>query len=1044
MKQEIHFKGLSLTPDDHHTSPGELSVCANVELHNGALRPSVINGTEVTNPLKYEDIYKSGIVPESDPVRYTWNSIMHTYRLQYVHKISDGSTHFIASYKDSSSEGDYDKEKGVFTYVRYFNGDGSYNSGIKAFDKETVYSITSVGDTLVILTSSGVHYAKWNNNRYEYIGSHFPECKLSFGLQGRYGVSPDTFTFSIPNWSTYGWDSNGIGYSIKNPTSSQSNQSEEQNLDNATSVTEQVLSHVNKFINDYHDKGEFIFPFLVRYAYRLYDGSLIMHSAPVMMLTNSGTTPFVFARYYNTGDEVSFSDCAVGAGLFKLDYQLLNGSLIDELKKWSDIIKSVDIFVSRPLYRYDASGLVERINKFQREYDNIHDYCVAKATSELNGVQADIGHLGDRYQRHEMKSFIFYGRSYIPGYRVVLPTKKDSKFNKEIKDCGEFFLLASIKPVSLSTERIVIDLKEGFYGSLKEEEVNIGTIYSRELMTDDYDSHDTIVAKKAYVYNSRINLTDIEKRLYEGYDPGAQFEYADGLITPTAEDSNNDGKVNDSTDEHDIANDYSDIVKITYVINENGKEIVVDSPEFEFGYNMPLPYIYYPNPNCIKAIIRRKTMRSELVPLGYGTRYFEVNMEPHPALNGALFFNGFENENSGEGSSEMPSYTVSTNPMTPLQNKIYTSQINNPFYFPLEGVVTVGFGAILGLASTTRALSQGQFGQFPLMAFCTDGVWALDVSATGSFSAVHLISNEACVNPDSICQLNQTVLFASRRGISKVIGEDVVSVSDKLDGPLFNAVDKLPGILFNMVPEVQYVVNGHPRFWFTRNGYIIYCYRDGNEWKNEHSGEVIQDIEGLDIEPYMVTDERVVTLLQNSLQPFDFFTSAKLFYDFASARVIALKEVNGKALAYVYSLTDNSWSTMLMDEMPLSIVNAYPYNYLQKQDGSLLYLNKSYDYQNTKVTPAIIITRSLAYSHTMQVIQAFQQINDCDSVPMLGIFASNDDINWYYIGRAQRNHLPYIPGRPYRFFRIAIQMNMKQNEQYSKLVIDIIEKYQKL
>ena len=80
----------------------------------------------------------------------------------------------------------------------------------------------------------------------------------------------------------------------------------------------------------------------------------------------------------------------------------------------------------------------------------------------------------------------------------------------------------------------------------------------------------------------------------------------------------------------------------------------------------------------------------------------------------------------------------------------------------------------------------------------------------------------------------------------------------------------------------------------------------------------------------------------------------------------------------------------------------------------------------------------------MQVIQAFQQINDCNSVPLLGIYASNDDINWYFTGRAQRNHLPYIPGRPYRFFRIAIQMNMKQNEQYSKFVIDIIEKYQKL
>ena len=1044
MNQEIHFKGLSLTPDDHLTAPGELSVCANVELHNGALRPSVINGTEVTNPLKYEDVYKTGIIPDSDPVRYTWQYVEHVYKLQYVHKISDGSTHFIASYKDSATEGDYDQEKGIYTYVRFFNADGSYNSGIKAFDKETVYSITSVGNTLVILTSSGVHYAKWDDSRYVYIGSHYPECKLSFGLQGRYGVSPDTFTFSIPNWSTYGWDSNGIGYSIKNPTSSQSNQSEEQNLDNATSVTEQVLSHVNKFINDYHDKGEFIFPFLVRYAYRLYDGSLIMHSAPVMMLTNSGTTPFVFARYYNTGDEVSFSDCAVGAGLFKLDYQLLNGSLIDELKKWSDIIKSVDIFVSRPLCRYDASGLVERINKFRREYDNFNDYCVAKATGELNGVQADIGHLGDRYQRHDMRSFLFYGRTYIPGYRVDLPVKKDSKFNREIKECAEFFLLASIKPDSLSTERIIIDLKEGFYGSIKEEEVNIGTIYSRELMSDDYDSHDTVIAKKAYVYNSRLNLADIEKRLFDGYDPGAQFEYTDGLITPVPTDLNNDGIVNDSNDNLDIANDCSDKVQITYVINENGKEIVVAGPEFEFGYDMPLPYIYYPNPNCIKAIIRRRTILSELVPLYYGTRYFVVNMEPHPSLNGALFFNGFENENSGEGSSVRPSYTVSTNPTTLLPNKIYTSEINNPFYFPVESILTVGFGSILGLASSTRALSQGQFGQYPMMAFCTDGVWALDVSATGSFSAVHLISNEACINPDSICQLNQTVLFASRRGISQVVGEDVASVSNILDGPVFNAMTKLPSIVLNLVQQIQTVEDGYPLYTYLVGSIRHYAYNDGTNWIDKSSGDPIQNSESITFEPVMEPDPRIIALLQNSIQPFDFFTDAKLFYDFAFARVIALKNVGGKGFAYVFSLTDNSWSTMLMDEMPLAIVNAYPYTYLQNQDGSLLYLNKSYDYQNTEVTPAIIITRSLSFSNTMQVIQAFQQINDCNSVPLLGIYASNDNINWAYVGKAQRNHYPYLPGHPFRFFRIVIQMNMKQCEQYSTLILDIIEKYQKL
>ena len=42
------------------------------------------------------------------------------------------------------------------------------------------------------------------------------------------------------------------------------------------SITNQVLAKINKFIaEESTQKGKFIFPFLVRYAYRLYDGFII-------------------------------------------------------------------------------------------------------------------------------------------------------------------------------------------------------------------------------------------------------------------------------------------------------------------------------------------------------------------------------------------------------------------------------------------------------------------------------------------------------------------------------------------------------------------------------------------------------------------------------------------------------------------------------------------------------------------------------------------------------------------------------------------------
>ena len=51
MNQSIRFRGLSLAKDEQAVQNGELSLCANVELHDAALRPSVLSGTKLSTPL---------------------------------------------------------------------------------------------------------------------------------------------------------------------------------------------------------------------------------------------------------------------------------------------------------------------------------------------------------------------------------------------------------------------------------------------------------------------------------------------------------------------------------------------------------------------------------------------------------------------------------------------------------------------------------------------------------------------------------------------------------------------------------------------------------------------------------------------------------------------------------------------------------------------------------------------------------------------------------------------------------------------------------
>ena len=135
-------------------------------------------------------------------------------------------------------------------------------------------------------------------------------------------------------------------------------------------------------------------------------------------------------------------------------------------------------------------------------------------------------------------------------------------------------------------------------------------------------------------------------------------------------------------------------------------------------------------------------------------------------------------ENPPTGLSDYPTASPREQRIIDLPNKIYTSEINNPFHFPVLGINTIGTGTILGISSAVKALSEGQFGQFPLYAFTSEGVWALEVSNTGSYSARQPVTREVCINTNSITQIDNAVLFATNRGIMLISGSTAQCISE--------------------------------------------------------------------------------------------------------------------------------------------------------------------------------------------------------------------------------------------------------------------------
>ncbi|MDE7159714.1 MAG: hypothetical protein K2O24_02545, partial [Muribaculaceae bacterium] len=168
----------------------------------------------------------------------------------------------------------------------------------------------------------------------------------------------------------------------------------------------------------------------------------------------------------------------------------------------------------------------------------------------------------------------------------------------------------------------------------------------------------------------------------------------------------------------------------------------------------------------------------------------------------------------------------SLSPGVPEPSKLIVSALSDPFHFPLESVTTISSGRILALSSAARPLSQGQFGQFPLYAFTTDGIWALEISATGTYTARQPITRDVCLSPRSITQIDSAVLFATRRGIMLLSGSQTQCISDIITdhaGFDIRTLPECPGIpALPLVPFLDFISSCGMAYDYPRQRIIVF------------------------------------------------------------------------------------------------------------------------------------------------------------------------------------------------------------------------------
>lgn len=717
-------KGMTNVPSDLMSEDNELEVCDGFIYRDGELKP-------VQKPVKIGQT---------------------SFTIMYVHKMADYKN-LIAKVEHSQS---------IICYK--MTDDGIDIDSGQTFSIGEPSEITSVGNTLICVTENGIHYLLFKGTKYVDLGPELPKPKVEFrtfatnlGIGSGKTTPLDIREFCETSKKTAYYDDSGRLTSVTtSKTSTYWTYKPINDVNKIKDFQTAVQGHVASSIKEAKETNKFCFPFFVRYALKLHDGSYARISNPILVCPtinrNLKITPH---RIREEGFEESVNSQTLdlenvnsSAAIFFI-YSIGHSDLyykasIEGADNWKDIVKEIVVFASDEVRPFDIDG--DFVFKEPLEMDG---YCYMNQVSgkqkNLSGGILDVPVL-DLNQSYKFTYDDYKARSVIMPKHV----KSDREIIDELMSKTQFYKLFAINTDGANGKLEYAPIAKHVVETLTEQE---------QLKTDDYYGWATMVAKKVYPYNNRLNITGVKRKPFSGFNdfiPIARAEQPGmpGVITPFPDEQ-----------EYEI---YTHIVA-------NGMDAWVKAD----GYYTALPemigsWIYYPDPNATEMLIIDKDTGSAA----------HIKLKVHPRLNGAYCFDklpfpritydGFEDDNARP--------VVDPNAHETLDSNIYTSVVNNPFLFEASGDNTVGTGSILGIIANTEAISQGQFGQYPLMVFTSEGIYAMSVTNEGMYGSIHPISREVCLDNSPLVPTDKLVYFASEKGLMAASGAEVACMSEQLKG----------------------------------------------------------------------------------------------------------------------------------------------------------------------------------------------------------------------------------------------------------------------
>lgn len=814
-KINVTFKGMANIPDEQVAQDGQMAMMMNVSIKNGEM--VVMNGH---NYFYVRDDVKKAVFHDGRLLEIDENGAVRVF----VEK--DG--------KPAYEQTEYDEEMS------------------EAFKDVEVDNFEIMGNVVVMYGKEknreieGTFYAIWKNERYLYLGGIRDLVRVRFRKEAK-------LFKSIPS-------------------------------ENITIDKKTAAGYIDRTLNTVYSEGYFVDRVVMRYAYRLFDGSYICPSGCYLLENKEGFKEDGGSVFLGIDTNNLVADVyAAYVNAFKVECDV---EFIDGTEDWKDIIVGVDVFCTGSIMgkkkverlEEDNSGSTETVStlkggamvtmwKDKDRVDIVNEIVNSGifyrfASFDLEGLRLDSTEntspsgLAQRdvlkeWNRHEDD----YGKTFV--YNAKLHGARKGKLLFEGYDD---FLVPGTETGVITNDEMV-ETPFAVKGDL-EVQVTLNTDDGEKVVRMYKENSVLAKTKGGCLLPGLLMYPDPRavkmELLWEKYDGGiyyAQYPLVPNMDNNFAyylevkEQDNKEGSyavsrfsfVN-NVGEFRVVNSEKLVAKIKSLFGSIHAEdegfYAISAGQFNW---VAVAYLKKDQEGSVKPMPEATLQSYDFNDKGYN---YGVYLKPKKSYylgadREAIVYLFFKKLVSGE-------VVVSDIVFNNIDNeKVLTrstvrgyevfkpdtmrvSAVDNPFYFPTAQTYQFD-GDIVAMASNAEAISQGQFGQFPLFVFTTQGVWAMQVDTTGktAYSTQTLFCRDVATG--EAASLGRGVVFTTERGVMMIEGGQLKEISKDLDGDaaqMFKHSENLIGQIYRLFDHGALKnVEPKPIREFVKNAVLGYDYK---------------------------------------------------------------------------------------------------------------------------------------------------------------------------------------------------------------------------